>query len=261
MKKYFKCIGFILLCELIFILVGGGYEAFVERYGVSKEGYNPIFYIGFPLSVLILGLVLFWFSRSSFNEVIKWISLRKRSFHYLILGILASLMGFIIITFIGIITKSLSINDIINQRFDYKLLLKIFLVSVFVAFSEELIYRGIITSFFLQNINRVFTILFISAFFSISHFNYSSLFQFMSAFIMGIVCTVLVLHTESLFSAIGLHLGWNLSYGIFKYYFESFLTSSGSNNQFELFQLVILIILILVVWLWTNKKMLWKTST
>jgi len=241
-----KSIGFFLLIKLIFILIGGSVEL------LFSDGSNPDQYptiistLAFPISAISIGLIILWRFPLIFRQCISWLYPLWRNLLHFSLMVLTIGLLFTCIVYLGKSAGFVIPNTAISHAITLKVLASLFIITLMVGFTEEFIYRGVISAYFIEKIGVRATIIIVSFLFSLGHFYYVGLLPFISAFTMGIVSVMLLLKTGSLYASIGLHCGWNFIYFIFeKFYNLNTVVVPFWGNLFELYQIGLLCIILI----------------
>lgn len=120
----------------------------------------------------------------------------------------------------------------------YSLDFKSFIFSLsfifFMAYLEEIMFRGIVFQTIRERFGDVFAIVLLSLFFSLAHYSNPSIstMGFINIIIAGVMLSVLYITTESLWLPISVHFFWNLNQ-------QMILGSnvSGIDFDIEIFQL------------------------
>ena len=206
-KYYPRIKNAILLCLLLFgIQAGAGLILVVFSNLFGIEDNSLIYGIGLILSNLLsFGLVLFiGFKKShkKFNEVFFcnnvslkiWISIIVFMFGFIILSSeLDNIFNFILPMpdFFQDMFQSILVNEYI--------IISIILVGIIPAFAEEMLFRGVILYGFKENYSHKKAIIISSLLFGLIHLNP---WQFVTAFIIGIVAAWICLQTNSILPCI-----------------------------------------------------------
>jgi len=102
-------------------------------------------------------------------------------------------------------------------NFDYKVL-SFYSVLIFImAFSEEIMFRGVIFQSIRERFGDIIAIVVLSIFFSLAHYfnpNISTM-GLLNIVIAGVMLSVLYITTESLWLPISVHFFWNLNQQVF----------------------------------------------
>lgn len=103
------------------------------------------------------------------------------------------------------------IDDFVN--YNYNTLLYYLGYLFLMAFSEEVIFRGIIFQSLRERFGNIISIVIMSLFFSLAHFMNpnSTTMGLINIILAGILLSVLYISTESLWLAISFHFFWNLN--------------------------------------------------
>ncbi len=252
-----------MLIELVFIIIGGG---IVWLFGVIFKVDSDIKFLssfGFLFATVSIALFVHFVFPGIIEKCRYFLKLSKARILDFLIAYGLILIVFSAIVFLGKIfglivqfpetTKLLTVKNIIAAFFS----------TVIVGFCEEFIYRGVITVYFLKNTNKIFTIISVSILFAFGHLNYSGLLPYLTAVTMGVVTTLFVLETRSLYISIGLHCGWNFIYFIFDivYNLEEIVFPFWG-NIFELYQIGILLIFTIIFYFSRmnfNRQNIWQT--
>lgn len=252
---FIKSIAFFFLIESIFIITGGGAEWFLTKYVTLIKEETLASALGFPFAALIICLLVFWLFPSVYKQCITWLTLSKKNILTFFLAYLITGFLFIFIVFLAKMSGLISPPPFIHKFFSIKIIAIQFVITILVGFTEEFIYRGVISSYFLNKTNKLFTIIFVSLLFSIGHLNYSGLLPFITAFTMGVVSVLLLFKTESLYASIGLHCGWNFIYIICENSYNlDVIVYPFWGDFFELYQIGLLCIIIIALLLYKRSK-------
>jgi membrane protease YdiL (CAAX protease family) len=252
-KGYLKCIFFYLLTEMILFFIGGGISYFLSQEGYSNSDFPILSIIGHPISAIVITLIVLYYFNLDYIQVKSWIKPTLKRMN--------TCFGFFIISFFlfGLIIFISKRFQFINGHFfdsiwnpSISIISKLFISSLIVGFSEELVFRGFLTSYFIRNAGYIFTIVMIPILFSIGHVNYETVISYLSAFIFGVLMTLFVIWTKSIYPAIGFHSGWNFSYALFQQEFDYETSITDINKvKFEYMQFgfLVLVLVILVIFL------------
>jgi membrane protease YdiL (CAAX protease family) len=248
-KGYLRCLFFYLLIELILFLFGGGISFYLSEKGISNTEFPVLSSIGYLISSLIIIIITFFFFNQEFHQLKTWMQLNIRVIKSILALFLTSVILFILIIIFSISFKFItgSFTDLFNNT-SMEVLSKLFFSSLIVGFSEEVVFRGILTSYFIKNTNLIFAIIVISILFSFGHVNYTSNISFLSAFIFAVLMTIIVLWSKSIYPSVFFHTGWNFSYFLLQKGFNYGSTISNENQvRFEMIQLVGLVLVFILV--------------
>lgn len=99
------------------------------------------------------------------------------------------------------------------DKFSYETLLYYCGYIFIMAFSEEILFRGIIFQSLRERFGNIISILIMSIFFSLAHFlnPNTSIFGFLNIIIAGMMLSIFYITTESLWLPISFHFFWNLN--------------------------------------------------
>lgn len=248
-----KCIGFFILIEVGFILIGGSATLLLSE----KSSQLPTIAsaLSFPISVIVLGLFIKWKFPLVLIKCTFWLLPLRRNLIHFFLSLAGIFVLFIIILSIskvnGIISPLSSGNDTITLN----VIASLFIITLMVGISEEIIYRGFIFAYFIEKVDIKTTTIIISMLFSLMHSSYIGILPYVSAFIMGVVSIILILKTGSLFASIGLHTGWNLGYFVFqnRYNIEG-KSIPFWGSPFELYQIGLLTLILIILLLFIGRE-------
>ena len=217
--KYFKnfpAIGlYAYLSYMSIFIVAGGWHFFVGLFFDFK-------YIRVVknLSLVMTSILIIWIMKTYFKRtfVVFYNSVKqfKRS---LVISLTTLIIVFFSYAFsIFLFNYSGIVFITINPDFwgTFNSIAKSLLAGVTVAIGEEIVYRGFLFNAIYHKIKkRTMAIIVTSFFFSISHFYYNSVLDFIIAFWCGIILCVLYIKYKSLYPSIFFHFGWNFSYIFF----------------------------------------------
>lgn len=83
---------------------------------------------------------------------------------------------------------------------------------------------------------------------------YTGIMLYITAFIFGVLASILVVKTNTLYWSIGLHSGWNLAFSIYSLNFNlSNKSIPNWGSTFELLEIGILLLLLLSVFIYSRK--------
>ena len=205
----------ILLCLLLLgiqLAAGFIFGIFLGLFGLENEsiinGVGIILINLFTFGVVIL--IGYKKSHKKFNEVFMfnnvplniWIAVIVFMFGFIILSSeLDNLLNYILPMpeFLQDVFNSMLANEYI--------VISIILVGIIPAFVEEMFFRGVILSGFKDNYSRKKAIIISSLLFGIIHLNP---WQFVTAFIIGIISAWICLQTNSILPSIYIHLFNNI---------------------------------------------------
>jgi membrane protease YdiL (CAAX protease family) len=249
---------FVLLCEILFIIPGGIIDTILtSTFGNLNE--IVISLIAFLFSGIVVILCMYFFFQRVFQRIKELLNI---SFHRMaslisfsiVVGLLYSLIAFIGLKFNLVVQKS-----ILLETFGFANILLLFLFTLVVATVEEIVFRGAELSYLLMRFKPWVSVLVISIVFSLGHVQYSGILPYISLFLFGIVTSFLVVKTNTLFLAIGMHCGWNLANGILsQYYILDHNTLSYWGSTFELLEIGILIFIFFSFWIYTRSQFFLK---
>ena len=139
--------------------------------------------------------------------------------------VIYTLSASIIILFTALVTPFFE-NSFIYIPLELTLnnFIKLGFLFILVAISEELFFRKL--AFTIFQTSPIAYILLSSIFFTLMHFSNVSILSISNIFIGGLLMAFLYLKTNTIWSSIGFHFGWNLS--------QAFLGSPVSGNKITL---------------------------
>jgi len=165
------------------------------------------------VSLLSFGLVIligYKKSHKSFNEVFMFNTVPLNLWSALIVF----MFGFVIVSseLDNLLNYVLPMPELLQDAFDLLLtneyiILSIILIGIIPAFLEEMLFRGVILSGFRENYSPKKAIIVSAVLFGIVHLNP---WQFVTAFIVGIISAWICLKTKSILPAIYIHLFNNM---------------------------------------------------
>jgi membrane protease YdiL (CAAX protease family) len=109
------------------------------------------------------------------------------------------------------------------------IIVSILLVGIIPAFVEELLFRGVILHGFKENYSRKKAIIISALLFGIIHLNP---WQFVTAFIIGIISAWICIKTGSIILSIYIHL-FNNTVSVFSMKFKDVMPVKGFNTSFS----------------------------
>jgi len=209
-KAYPKIKNAVLLCLLFLgVQIGSGFIVGVifSLFGISSE--SLIYGISIIIvNILSFGLVIFIGykkTKQKFNEVFKF---NKVSLDYW-LAIIVFMIGFIIVSseIDNIINYFFPMTDFLQDMFETILIKQMFVISIILvgivpAITEEMFFRGAILNGFAENYSNKKSILISSLLFGIIHLNP---WQFVTAFIIGLILAWVYINTKSIILCIYMH--------------------------------------------------------
>ncbi len=252
---------FLLLCEILFIFPGGiVFEILRSTLPTLDE--NAIYLIAFLFSALCLILCLKAFFPEIFSIIRDLLQVNKHSIYLLIALFLLSALLYSIIVVVGIKLELVGPKTSMIDDTGLVNVLLLSLAAFFCSVVEEIFFRGAVLSFFLQRLKPWISILFISIVFSLGHMQYTGIMLYISAFIFGVLSSILVIKTKTLYGAIGLHSGWNLSYSIYNLYFDLSIESIPNwGSTFELLEIGVLLIIFFSILICSRNQFFLKRVT
>jgi membrane protease YdiL (CAAX protease family) len=236
-KNYPKIKNAILLCLLfIGIQLGTGLILGVII-GLLGLGTDSLVYgLGtILLNLLSFGLVIFiGYKRThkSFNEVFMFNNVSLNNW----VSIIVFMFGFVIVSseIDNILQYFLPMPSFLQDVFGSILVNKyiavsILLVGIVPAFVEEMLFRGVILNGFKGNYSQKKAIIISSLLFGIIHLNP---WQFVTAFIIGIISAWICLKIESIILSIYIHL-FNNMVTVFVLRFKDIIPIKGFNTAYS----------------------------
>lgn len=261
MVKILSSIFFVLLCELLFIIPGGLIDIILTSTFINLNEI-VISLIAFLCSGVLLILCLNIFFHNIFLRIKDLMQIDILKITLLIafiitVGLLYSLIVFLGLKFNLVIQKSTAI-----EAAGFLNIVLLFIFAFVVATVEEIIFRGADLSYLLMRFKSWVSILIISVVFSMGHVQYSGILPHISLFLFGIVTSFLVIKTNTLYLAIGLHCGWNFANSMHSQYFVlDNKTSPHWGSTFELLEIGILILILFSFWIYTRNQFFLKPTT
>jgi len=235
-KSYPKIKNAILLCLLLLgiqlaagIILGIFLVLFGRENGSMINGIGYIF-----MNLLTFGLVIligYKKSHKKFNEVFLfnnvplnlWIAVIVFMFGFVILSSeLDNLLDYILPMpeFLQGVFNSLMTNEYI--------IISIILVGIIPAFVEEMFFRGVILSGFKDNYSQKKAIIVSALLFGIIHLNP---WQFVTAFIIGLITAWICLQTKSILPCIYMHL-FNNTLSVLVMRYDGIVSIKGFNAAY-----------------------------
>jgi len=166
-------------------------------------------------SIISFGIVLligFLKTKRKFNEVFKF----NRVSIFLWIAIIVFMAGFVIVTseLDNLLNYILPMPEMFRGIFETLMAKQIFLIAIIIvgiipAFTEELFFRGLILDGLKSNYSRKTAIIVSSLLFGIIHLNP---WQFVGAFIIGLVSAWICIETNSILLSIYMHFFNNVLY-------------------------------------------------
>ena len=165
------------------------------------------------ISIISFGVVIFIGfkkSKKSFNEVFMFNNVSL----YLWISTIIFMIGFVILSseLDNLLQYVLPMPQLFQDLFQSLLvneyiIISIILVGIIPAFVEEMLFRGVILSGFTQNYSMKKSILLSALLFGLIHLNP---WQFVTAFIVGIITAWLFIKTKSIILCVYIHLFNNI---------------------------------------------------
>ncbi len=161
-------------------------------------------------------IVLLWFFMV-FIDKEKFINLGfqiKNRFKHIYLGLL---FGFIIMGLGLLILLAINQVKFLGITLSFKELLFSILIYIFVAITEEVLFRGYILRNFMASFNSYWALLLTSLVFAIAHGANPNMdwFSFLNLFLAGLLLGGTYIYTKNLWFPIALHFSWNLFQTLF----------------------------------------------
>ena len=186
------------------------------------------------VNLIAFGIVLFaGFKKTNrkFNEVFKF----KKLSVFLWISIFIFTPGLIIVIseLDNLLNYFLPMPELFNDFFgsimsEHVLILAIIYIGIIPAFAEELFFRGLILDGFIRNYSKRKAIILSALLFGLIHLNP---WQFLSAFIMGLIASWICIETGSIWLCIYIHFFNNTLYTITVRY-EELIPIKGFNSNF-----------------------------
>jgi len=221
---------------------------------------NAIYLIAFLFSAFCLIICLKVFFHDIFLRIIDLLRVYKYSFYLLTALFILSVFLYSIIVIAGIklelVVPKASVEDtgLVNVFF-------LSLAAIFCSAVEEIFFRGAVLSFFLRRLKPWISILLISIVFSLGHMQYSGIMLYISAFIFGVLASILVIRTNTLYGSIGLHSGWNVAYSMYNLNFNlSNKSIPNWGSTFELLEIGVLSVMLFSVLIFSRKQFFLKPT-
>ncbi|WP_243122176.1 CPBP family intramembrane glutamic endopeptidase [Clostridium thermarum] len=164
---------------------------------------------------LIFFVVLFWkiYDKKPIRDI-GMISLKK-GYKDLIIGLAFGAISLLIVFFILLATKCITLTTPLNKpNFNISLLTGLILF-IFVGINEEMFARGYCMTVLKQTGNKYVVVIVSSLIFSAMHsLNPGmSLFSYINLFLFGLLTAYMTLKSQNLWLAIGYHITWNYFQG------------------------------------------------
>ncbi len=244
--RILKSLLFLVCLELLYDTPGGLLELILRSKAVAlRDDYICLVGILFSATVLLIVISV------AFPDLFRQLLILLKSGSVQVIRLLAYLVGmyvsYILIGYLSYRFGLTTFKELSNV--DTQQLISRCILYFFVAIAEEMVYRGIALSFFLKRMKPWLAIAIISSVFSILHL-YSGILDYILAFELGVITSLIVLKTNSLYGAIGLHLGWNLAFDTLEHYLTcnlTILTKYDCTLELMLTGLLLIVILVYVV--------------
>jgi membrane protease YdiL (CAAX protease family) len=236
-KSYPRIKNAILLCLLVLGIQAVGAIPFGIILALLRIGMDSIISgIGFIfLSLLSFGLVIFLGykkTRKKFNEVFMF---NKVPLNYWV-SIIVFMLGFVIISseIDNVVNYFLPMPSFFQDMFGlisvkYHIMVSIVLVGILPAFTEEMLFRGVILNGFRENYSPRKAVIVSAVLFGIIHLNP---WQFVTAFIIGIISAWICIKTESILLCIYIHL-FNNMLSVLAGKFKDIIPIEGFNTAYS----------------------------
>ena len=169
MKGISKGVLFSILTILADSIITG---TFYEIFGVQRGDNNFYRYISLLLSIIIISILFYFINKGLLKETFLLLKLKKNTLYSFFKIQLLLICFFCISVFISIHIGWL---EKIDSEINGLLLIKFFLLSLCVALTEELVFRGFILGYLLKRTGIFFSLFFTSLVFSFSQFSYDNL--------------------------------------------------------------------------------------
>ncbi len=243
---------FVLLCESLFIISGGIIDIILTS-TFSNLNEIVISLIAFLCSGIVVILCMYFFFNQIFLKIKELVHIDVHKIVLLNFFIITTGLLYSLIVFIGLKFNLVTQKNSLLEASGFTNILLLFLFALVVATVEEMVFRGAGLSYLLIRFKPWISVLIISVVFSLGHIQYSGILPYISLFFFGIVTSVLVIKTDTLFLAIGLHCGWNFANSILSQYFIlDYNTLPHWGSTFELLEIGILILILLSFWIYTR---------
>jgi membrane protease YdiL (CAAX protease family) len=228
----------VLLCLLLWgIQLGVGIAFGVVQVMLDLENHSLINAIGFNvISLLTFGVVIligYRKSRRNFNEVFMFNRVPPNVWA----AVIVFMFGFVIISseLDNILEYFLPMPDFLQDMFAFMLgkeylLISIISVGLMPAFTEEMLFRGIILGGFIQRYSPAKAALVSALLFGVAHLNP---WQFMTAFICGLIFAWVCIQTKSILPCIYMHLFNNTQSVLVMRLSPDIVSIKGFNTAFD----------------------------
>lgn len=245
---------FLLLCEILFIFPGG-IVLEILRSICPNLNENAAFLFAFLLSLLCLILCLKAFFPEILISLNDLLRVKKSSMYLLTALFILSGLLYSLIIIVGIKTELVKLKTSFVEDTSLVNILLLSMAALFCSAVEEIFFRGAALSYFLRKLKPWISIIIISVVFSLGHMQYAGILPYIGAFIFGVLSSILVIKTKTLYWSIGLHCGWNFAYNIYGLYFDSNIKSIPYwGNAFELLKIGVFISLLSLYLIYTGNK-------
>ena len=261
MVKVRDSILFWLLCEVLFMVPGGLLDIYLTS-TFSTLDETVINLIVFPFSCAILLLCLRIFFYDIFLKIKSLMQIDARKIAWLFASFIGMGLLYFLPVFVGFKLNLVVHKAPLIESAGVLYIMLVLLQDFVCATVEEIVFRGAILSFFLARVKPWFAILFISVFFSLGHVQYIGIMPYLTAFMLGMLLSIVVIKTNTLYVAIGLHTGWNFAFNFYDLYFDSSIkTIPHWGHTFEILQIGTMILLVfLALWYFSRKRSSSKTN-
>lgn len=260
MLKILSSIFFVLLCELLFIIPGGLIDILLSTFSNLNE--IVISLIAFLCSGILLILCLNIFFHNIFLRIKDLMHIDILKIALTIAFIITVGLLYTFIVFLGLKFNLVIQKSTVVEATGFLNIVLLFIFAFVVAAVEEITFRGADLSYLLLRFKSWVSIVMISVVFSMGHVQYSGILPHISLFLFGIVTSYLVIKTNTLYWAIGLHCGWNFANSILSQYFIlDNKTFPHWGSTFELLEIGILILILFSFWIYTRNQFFLKPTT
>lgn len=211
---------------------------------------------------MVVVLCLKFFFQEIYLRIQHLMHIDIRKIALLFAFILATGLLYCLIVLLGLKFNLVIQKSILIEASGLKDIFLLFVFALVVATVEEIVFRGADLSYWLMRFKPWISILIISVVFSVGHIQYSGLLPHISLFLFGIVTSFLVIKTNTLYLAIGLHCGWNFANSIFSLYFVlDNMTLPHWGSMFELLEMGILTLILFSVFMHSRSRLFLKMAT
>jgi len=235
-KNYPKIKNAILLCLLVIGIQLGlsgiiGIILGALRFGTGSIPYGLGIILGQIISFAVVIFIGYKKTGKKFNEVFF---INKVSLNYWI-AIIVFMCGFVILSseLDNVLEFFLPMPLFLQNTFDSIMVEQLFIISIILivivpTITEEMLFRGIMVSGFMDNYSEKKTIIVSALLFGLIHLNP---WQFVSAFIVGLFSAWLCLRTKSILLCLYIHFFNNLL-GLMAMKFKDQIPIKGFNTAY-----------------------------